>query len=547
MANAINGRNSLGNAADRFAESVDLPYRLQLELTVSDPETIGELAKYSEGEERDEFALEALKLGALTLRRAAASLDADFIKRETDRLLENLRTQFQTGIENSKQRIEDSLGKYFNPEDGQFTQRVQQLASSDGEVGRMIRSLVEGGDSQLAKTMLMHIGETSPLMKLLSPDQSQGLLALLHRRIETELSAKREKILKEFSLDNPEGALCRLVGEVTGKHGDFTRDMKGKIDEVVKEFSLDEENSALSRLVKNVNAAQETITEQFSLDNEESSLRRMQKQLETILGAHIKSAADFQEEVKVALGKLITKRETEARSTLHGATFEDAVLEFVSRDCQPRGELVEATGDRVGMIKSCKVGDVVVELGSDSAAAGAKIVIEAKEDGSYNLSRARTEIEQGRKNRGSQLGLFIFSQRTAPAHCETLRRIGSDVFVVWDAEDPATDGNLKAALEIARALCVRTQQASQQKIDFTTIDQAILAIEKSVQNLEEVRRSAETISSSSSKILKRVQLDRDALTKQLGVLRESLGDVKRVFHASDELGGETGGDGLFAG
>ncbi len=509
----------------------DLPFQLSLELTIADHDTIAELVKYAEGDERDEFALEALKIGVLTLRRASASLDGDFIKRETDRLLDNLRQQFQTHAETSKQRIEDSLGKYFNPQDGHFTERVKQLASADGEVGRMMRSLIDGSDSQMAKTMLAHIGETSPLMKQLSPDQSQGLLAVLQSKVETQLASQREKLLKEFSLDNPEGALCRLVSEVTGKHGDFTRDMKGKIDEVVKEFSLDEENSALSRLVRNVNSAQETITQQFSLDNEESSLRRMQKQLETILGAHIKSAADFQEEVKVALGKLVTKRETEARSTLHGATFEGVVLEFLMRDCQPRGEIVEATGERVGQIKNCKIGDAVVELGCDSAAAGARIVIEAKEDGSYSLVKARAEIEQARKNRAAQFGIFIFSQRSAPPHCEPLCRLGNDLFAVWDAEDPLTDGHLKAALEIARALCVRAHQASEKKVDFSSIDCSVLEIEKRVQNLDEIRKSADTIQSSSKKILERVRKDREALDKQLSILKECLSGLKENLGA----------------
>lgn len=527
----------MSNTLDRseaWSTDSELPYQLSLELTVGDPDTIAELAKYPEGDSREEFALEALKIGVLTLRRASASLDGEFIKRETDRLLESLQKQFHSHADTSKQRLEDSLGKYFNPQDGQFTQRVKQLASSDGEVGRMIRSLVDGDNSQLAKTMVAHIGETSPLMKLLSPDQSQGFLASMEGKVEKQLGSQRETLLKEFSLDNPEGALSRLVCEVTGKHGDFTRDMKGKIDDVVKEFSLDEENSALSRLVKKVNTAQETITQQFSLDNEESSLRKMQSHLEAILGAHIKSAADFQEEVKVALGKLVTKRETEARSTLHGGTFEDAVLEFIASDSHPRGETVEGTGSSVGMIKSCKIGDVVVELGCDSAAAGARIVIEAKEDASYTLAKARSEIEQARKNRNSQFGVFVFSQRTAPAHCDSFRRYGSDLLVVWDAEDPTTDANLKAALEVARALCVRAQQATEKNVDFTTIDKAVLDIEKRVQYLDEIRKSTETIRNANEKIFDRVRIDREALDKQLVILRDSLGDLKQAFNSDSQ-------------
>jgi hypothetical protein len=510
----------------------DLPYAISLELTVEDRDVIAELIKHREGIDRDEFALEALKIGVLTLRRASASFDGEFIKRETDRLLSTLRDQLKVHADSAKEKIENSLGQYFHPESGHFSQRVKQLTSADGELDRVIRTLVDGEDSRLAKTMLSQIGENSPLMKQLSPDQSQGLLSVLRTTVEMQLSAQRDRLLKEFSLDNSEGALCRLVQEITTKHGDFTSNMKTKIDDVVKEFSLDQENSALSRLVKKVNAAQETITEQFSLDNDQSSLKRMQTHLETILGAHIKSAADFQEEVKVALGKLVTKREVEARGTQHGATFEDALFEFLAAECQPRGEVIDNTTGRVGLIRNCKIGDAVVELGCDSAAAGAKIVIEAKEDAKYTLAKAREEIEQARKNRNAQYGIFVFSHRTAPQRCEPLKRIGNDLFVLWNAEELATDFNLRAALEIARALCIRNQQAKQkQTVDFTVIDRSILEIEKRVKNLDIVAKSAESIKTASNDILDRVRIDREALDKQIVVLRDCVDDLKTSFES----------------
>lgn len=521
-----NSLEQLGSEADLS----ELPFVLPLELTVEDRDTISELMKYSEGDSRDEFALEALKIGVLTLRRASASLDTDFIKRETDRLLKAMQDQFRVHADSAKEKIENCLGLYFHPESGHFTQRVKQLTCADGELDKVIRTLIDGDESRLAKTLFSHFGENSLLMKQLSPDQSQGLLAVLRTTVEMQLSAQRERLLKEFSLDQPEGALCRLVAEITAKHGDFTTNMKGKIDEVVKEFSLDQENSALSRLVKKVNTAQETITQQFSLDNEQSSLKKMQNHLETVLSAHIKSAADFQEEVKIALAKLVTKREVEARGTQHGFTFEEKVLQFIANDCQPRGDIFESTAKRVGSIKNCMKGDGVIELGCDHTAAGAKIVIEAKEDASFNLSKAREELEIARKNRGAQLGIFVFSRKTAPVNCESLSRIGNDVFAVWDAEELTSDSWLRAAIEIARALCIRDQKVKeQQSADFTAIDSAILEIERSASNLELIKKSAETIQTANDKILDRVRIDRKSLDKQIEILRDCMNDLKSSF------------------
>lgn len=509
-----------------------LPFAIDLELQVQDRDVIAALVNFPEGPERDEYALEALKIGVLALRRASSALDGEFIQRETTRLVEKLGEDFNRHSGAAHERLALSLKEYFDPDGGRFSQRVRRLTADDGELATLLRGHLDGEDSRLSKTLLAHLGENSPLLKWLSPDQSQGLLAALRTNVEVQLQTQRERLLKEFSLDNADGALCRLVKELTSKHGDLSKDLQAKIDVVVKEFSLDEENSALSRLVKNVDRAQRTITSEFSLDNEQSALRRLKTELTTILEAHVKTNAEFQEEVKVSLAKLVTKRETELCGTQHGGTFEEAVFEFIDRDARRRGDIAERTSNIPGVIKYCKCGDVLLHLGCENAAAGARIAIEAKEDAKYTLKKAQEEMDQARKNRDAQQGIFVFSKRTAPA-MEKIVRHGSDVFVVWDPENSESDVFMTASLEISRALCVRSRAASRQKLDFKPIDDAILDIEKRAQYLDEVRKSALTIKSSSEKILKRIQIDHKALDKQLTILREAMNDVKYVLGESD--------------
>jgi hypothetical protein len=59
------------------------------------------------------------------------------------------------------------------------------------------------------------------------------------------------------------------------------------------------------------------------------------------------------------------------------------------------------------------VSDAIVELGPECAAAGESFVVEAKEDASYNLNDARSEIETARQNRKTSVGLFVFSKKIA--------------------------------------------------------------------------------------------------------------------------------------
>jgi len=116
----------------------------------------------------------------------------------------------------------------------------------------------------------------------------------------------------------------------------------------------------------------------------------------------------------------------------------------------------------------------VIELGPDSAAPCAKIVVEAKEKENYSLANAREEIETARKNRGADWGVFVFSKKTAPANLEPFSRYGNDFIVVWDVEDQSTDVFLKAGIIAARALCFRAERRSvTEQVDFEIIDKAI--------------------------------------------------------------------------
>lgn len=541
----------------------ELPRELPLKLVVRDREVIEALLEQEELGTRDTFALDALRIGVMALRHANTRLDADLLRRETSQLLGTLSQTLDTYTKHTGENLNRTLKEYFDPSDGRFNERVGRLVSQDGELAKLMRDQIDGENSSLARTLLTHVGSESPLMKMLDPAQSEGLLAALRQAVEGQLTAQSEKVLKEFSLDNREGALARLVTELNTKHGDLTNDLKEKIDEVVKEFSLDDDASALSRLVQNVDRAQKTITSEFSLDNHTSALSRLKEMLEAtqgaihknltldedgsplarlkkelldLLGEADKKNLEFQQQVKVALAEITTARKEAERSTRHGEVFEDAVYEFIARQAQHAGDIVTPTGTTTGLIKNCKKGDCVVELGPSCVAAGERVVIEAKQQSGYTLTSARAELELARKNRDAGIGLFVFSRRLAPAGVETFQHFGSDIVCVWDPEDPSTDIWLKAALVTARAISVRQAGSTEsQKVDFESIDRAVLEIEKRAANLDTIRTSAKTIISSGERIIKRVDTDEASFEKQIALLREKLTDVRTALGCKLEM------------
>lgn len=527
---------------------------MRLQLYVTDADSIAELAAYPEGRERDEYALAALRIGLLSLRHARGQVDAQTVRNEGERLLEGLQhvlAEYRSQVQDS---VAGSLREYFDPHTGKLPERIERLIKQDGELEQVLRRQVGRENSELVTTLTAHIGENSRLMRLLNPTEAAGLVQVLERSIGDALQSERERILSEFSLDEPNSALKRLLGDIDTKSRELQGDLADKIGGVIDEFSLDKPDSALNRLINRVETAQRAITSEFSLDNEGSALSRMSKLLEEatgaidgnltldnensalsrlrrelmdVLAAHAKAAGEFQEQVKSTLAALNAKREESLRSTRHGEVFEDKVCAFVESFANRGNDIATRTGTTTGAIPKCKVGDCVVELGDDSAAAGARIAVEAKDDASYDLAKARAEIDKARQNRDASVGLFVFSKKTAPFNQEPLCRHADDVFVIWDADDQLTDCYLSAGLMLTKSLCVRQRQMKEGvKCDFSKVDAAIIKLTREAERLDSMRTWTETIKNNGNKLADEIRKMAEGMARFLEELHDSTEALK---------------------
>ena len=504
---------------------------IDLQLHVSDPDLLAELSKKDEPE-RSEFALSAMKIGVIAFRQAQGQVDANQIRDAGERVIRDMSGALEKHQFTVMENIGGCIKEYFDPNSGLFTHRVRGLVGQNeeaGELERIIRRQIEGDGSLLAKTMLAYVGNESPLMRVLNPEATNGLVNVLKQSTETTLSAQQERILGEFSLDNSESALTRLVSELRKSHGDMGKALDERIEAVVGEFSLDKEDSALSRLMSRVEGAQRQISREFSLDEEGSALARMQKELLEVLEKEHKTNTEFRIEVMKTLTEMTARRQEADRGTRHGLEFEDAVFAFIN-ERQSEGDIAIRTGNTTGRIRNNRKGDVVVRLGPERAAPGAQIVIEAKQDASYTVEKALAEIDEARRNRDAGIGVFVFSRRAAPAEIlDPVARYGDDVMVVWDAEDSGTDVFLQAALSIAKALCVRSKSDNDEVgADIDRLDTAIREIERQANGLDEITKSATAIDSHAGKILDRARIMRNGLDRQISVLDETVGALRDI-------------------
>src|SRR5262245_33814433 len=467
---------------------------LYLNLVVSDAEVAEALLEHEEGRPRGQFAQTALKVGVLALRAARGTVDAAAVRGESERLLALLGERLEKHRELVDSIVGRTLANYFDPRSGHFSDRVARLVAEDGELAGVIQRKVSDASRGIDEILATHLGENSPLLSMLAPGEGNQLVASIRASIDNTLKAQSDAVLAQFSLDNEQGALRRLLGELTARHGDLQKALAEQVEAVVDEFSLDNEDGALSRLVGQVQKAQQQISSEFSLDNQASGLSRLARLVNDHYETQRRQAQGFQDRVLQILERIDARRAEQARSTTHGRVFEEAVGEALRRLAQPAGDVFESVSNSAGNIPRSKKGDFVITLSSDSAAPGARIVVEAKEDASYRLSSTLDEAEAARSNRGAGICLFVHSKRTAPAGLDALARYGHTLVVVWDADDELTDVVLSAALACAKALSVRAgRRSTVEAVSMQKIDAAIAAITKQVEGFDEIRTHATTV------------------------------------------------------
>lgn len=250
---------------------------LQLNLVVRDPEVVQELSQIQPGPERENRATSALRIGILALRQASGGIDTAALHQEGQRLMDSLKIHLSTHALKFENGLQSSLQKYFDPEGGMLPKRLQDLVKKNGELDLILTKHIDGDMSALAQTIDSKIGPESPFLRLLSPTQSDGLLAILNNSLTGSLEEQRKIILEQFSLDDKTSALSKLISNVTDANGELKTELAKDLTKMQSEFSLDNPDGALSRLVTYMQSTNKNIDQKLTLDDEDSPLSRLQQ------------------------------------------------------------------------------------------------------------------------------------------------------------------------------------------------------------------------------------------------------------------------------
>lgn len=237
--------------------------------------------------------------------------------------------------------------------------------------------------------------------------------------------------------------------------------VEAKLDDVLKEFSLDEDGSAMSRL-------NGMLAEAF-------------------------------EKINRALGHGDGKAEESLKGHVKGIDFEKdlyGVFAEIGRQIGDETDLVRGT---VGALPRCKKGDFVSTLGETSGAPGLRVCVEVK-DQPVKLKDAIDELQEAKKNREAEAGIFVFARGSEPTEVGDFRRIGEDFYCTVDKASLKTGQDLlflDAAYKIARAFvvaAVRKQSAGE--LDLPRIAAHLDSLSAWSDRIADMGKKARTIQNS---------------------------------------------------
>jgi len=461
-------------------------------------------------DQRQELARDAWTIGFRALSNAHTQAQEARLQDVGQALVEDIDRQLKAHVEGQQQTIATVLGRFFDPKDGQVTQRLTAFVDDHGVLARLLDKYIGPQNSVLAETLARQVGETSALFKKLSPTDSEGLIKVLEGQLRKVMNDGHSELVRALDPLAEDGAVARFLRSLREELKASDEDRAKRLATALTALDANDESSLINRLVRETNGARQAVLHAVNPEAPDSPMAIMKQTLTGLLKEHASSQAEaarlqqerqerFEKEVREALVRMESKRTQDQTSPRGGFDFEDAVVDFVTAAVRGAPCVVDATGNTAGLRTRCKKGDLVIRFTEESAFSGVGIVFEAKRDSSYGAQRAITELDAARANRNACAGVFVMARSHASEGFPMFARYGGDVLVVWDEEDPTTDPYLHAAILLGLGLATRASNVGDQgNIDALRdiegrIEDEVRRLEKMEKHNEAIRKNSDGI------------------------------------------------------
>ena len=322
---------------------------------------------------------------------------------------------------------------------------------------------------------------------------------------------KISRILGSY-FDSEAGKVAILLDRRVGPESFLAR----KMDPENREGLVCQVEKAVEELLRQ-NAAQ--IRSTFSLDDESSAISILKRSMREEIERLHSTVVDHYTRIAAALASERARLAEAEKGTGKGREFEQALYVPLAGMAVAMEDEPENVSGVKGLMNNDKVGDFVVRLGQCSRAPGRVIVFEAKKQQGYNMKRTLEELERAKKNRGADIGIFVFCKGYEPLEAGDFCRVGNDLVVTVEEEMMETGQRLiflEAAYKVARTLIAARAKEEEHAIDPEFIRLEIESIQMAMKGVSEIRTKAGTIRNSVEAIEKAVDALMEKLETHLG-------------------------------
>jgi len=483
-------------------------------------------------DQRGGLVKDAWSVGLRALTNAYKQAEESRLSDIGKTLKEDIDTQLVAHVERQQAAVVEVLGRFFDPREGQVVTRLEGFLRDEGELAKAMERFLAPGQDALAQTLARAVGENSPLLKRLSPTDTEGVIFVLEAKMREALAQNQVAVTRALDPVAEDGAVARFLRALRTELEKADSDRNKQLALATKALDANDENSLLSRLMRETAAAKSAFVAAMNPELPTSPMAVLKTTLSTLLHQHVKTQeqsmtllherqAKFEQEVRESLVRLEERKRGDAKSVRGGYAFEDAVLGFVQRAVQGAPIEVNTTANTVGAKPNCKKGDQVLQFTAESAYAGGALVVEAKHDASYTVRTALEELELARGNRSAGASVFVMAKSHAPTAFPNFARYGSDILVVWDDEDEQTDPYLHAAILLGLSLASR-QRRPDDAGDIRALADIEHRIQKELDRLERMRKLAESIRDDADKLTEEVRKGANAFDLLLRKAKSTL-------------------------
>jgi hypothetical protein len=477
--------------------------------------------------QREQLALDAWLVGSRALANAHAQAQEARLQDVGRALLQDFERQLRDHVEAQQRTVTTVLGRFFDPHDGQVTQRLAAFVDDQGVLAQLLERHLAPKNSMLAEALALQVGESSPLFKKLNPDDSQGVVKTMEGELRRVMGEEHQELVRALDPLAKDGAVARFLDSLREELKGADADRAAQLATALAALDTNDEDSLINRLARDTERAQQAVLQAMNPSVPGSPMAVISETLTRLLKDHstlqenrlreqAERQAQFEKEVREALTRIESRRAQELKSPRGGLDFEDAVVRSVAAMVAGAPCVVEDTSKTPGMRPRSKKGDLVVRFTEESAFAGAAVVFEAKREAGFSVQDALNELDEARKNRNAAVGVLVMAKSHASDTFPRLARYGNNVLVVWDESDPGTDIYLHAAILLGLGLVARGRTVGDQG-DIEALRDVEGRIESEVSRLARLASLNENIRSSSEKIdeeLRKAQKQLETLLKK---------------------------------